>query len=988
MRVALICAVASLASWSIGAPAASAQPVCTTAADCDDSNPCTTDACPPEVGSCVHDVIGWAAGAFTSNRLTRTAAVGQERLGVSVAMDGDLAVSGALASPVKAVNGGAAVIFRRTGSAWAQEAVITGTDTATNDAFGTSVAVSAGVVAVGAPLASAAGSQSGAVYVFRKIGGVWVQTQRLVAPDAAALDWFGQAVAIFGDTLVVGSPRDDDDGSSSGSAYVYRWDGVAWTTPQKLHAADAAKGDEFGAAIAMDGDAVVVGARFDDDPSAGPDAGSAYVFRRGAAGFVQEAKLLADDKAQFDLFGSAVAISGDRVIAGAPQADVGGVGDIGAAWVFKRLGGVWSVEDKLTSAGGGPLDKLGSAVALSSTSALVGAPLYGVQGASYGTAWFYEYDGTSWVRTRQYLVAGGTSNDEAGTAVALSGRFALVGADRDPTKAQNAGAIHALVATPPVVCDDGNPCTVDSCVPAGGTCAFAPHSGACADGDPCTTDTTCQAGACVAVGAAGPCDDNNACTDDVCLGETGCERSPVVVDCDDSDACTEGDACEAGVCSGATSVACDDENPCTADSCDAALGCVATPTAGAGCDDGDPCTVSDSCDASGGCGGSAKACKTPPAPACADGNTRRTYAAAGSCEPASGDCVYAPTDTLCPFGCANGVCASTVCQIASAGTACDDGNPCTDSDQCNGSGGCTGEAKDCSSLNGVCVTGVCTAATGKCAAATNANGTACDDSSLCTISERCQGGLCSGGMTVKCDDSDACTADSCDSKKGCINFVIQGCCSETRPCKSVEACVVGTCESRFCEPCSEDAECGVKGVCAQGSLGGFCTTRCADGCGHSTSCFTAITVGDGEPVCGPDSGIPGKATRCDGEDVVTLVGCGDAGPDPETCDNGCVDGACCPVDTHREGTACVADGVDEVEVVPDAGVEETPDAGPDSDGEPDAVADVAEAEDDITGAEVAPKPKDSGCSGGATPSTLVWLGLAMLALLSRRRRTA
>jgi hypothetical protein len=985
MRAALICAFAPLALWSTAAPAARAQPVCTSTAECDDGNPCTADACPLEVGSCVHDVVGWAAGAFTSTRLTRTAGVGQERLGVSVAMDGDLAVSGALASPAKVANGGAAVVFRRAGTAWAQEAVITGSDTATNDAFGTSVAVSGGVVVVGAPLASPVGSQSGAVYVFRKIGGVWVQTQRLVAPDAAALDWFGQAVAIFGDTLVVGSPRDDDAGSSSGSAYVYRWDGVAWTMRQKLLAADGAKGDEFGAALAMDGDAVVLGARFDDDPTSGPDSGSAYVFRRGAAGFAQEGKLLANDKAQFDLFGSAVAISGDRIVGGAPQADVGGVADVGAAWVFKRTAGVWAAEDKLSSAGGGPLDKLGSAVALSGTVALVGAPLFGIQGASYGTAWFYEFDGAAWVRTRQYLVAGGTVNDEAGTAVALSGRFGMVGADRDPTKGQNAGAVHALVATPPVVCDDGNPCTADSCVPAGGNCVFAPQAGPCADGDPCTTDTTCEAGACVAAGAVGLCDDDNACTDDVCLGEAGCERTAVAADCDDKDACTEGDACEAGVCSGATTLACDDGNPCTADSCDAALGCVAAPATGATCDDADPCTVSDSCDASGGCGGAAKVCKTAPAPVCADANTRRTYAAAGTCDAGSGACVYAQTDTACPFGCANGVCATTACQVAAAGSACDDGNPCTDADQCDGAGSCVGTVKDCSSLNGVCVTGVCTAATGTCAAATNANGTACDDSSLCTTGERCQGGLCSGGTTVKCSDTDACTADSCDSKKGCINFVIEGCCSATRPCKNAEACVSGTCESRFCEPCTTDSECGVKGVCAQGTVGGFCTTRCADGCGHSTSCFAAITVGDDEPVCGPDSGFPEAATRCDGDDLVTLVGCGDAGPDPQTCDNGCVDGACCPIGEHREGAKCVADGVEVVEPAPDASAEEAPDAGGDSDAGPDSAGD---AQDDSSGAEVVPKPKDTGCSGGAAPSGLLWLGMAMLALVARRRRTA
>jgi hypothetical protein len=984
MRVALVCALALCVATTVDLRVAFAGVGCTTAAECDDANPCTLDGCPVPGGECVHDLTGWTVGTLTSARLTRTAAVGQERLGVSVALDGDLAVSGALASPAAAAGGGAAVIFRRAGATWAQEALLTGSNTAAGDAFGTSVAASAGVVAVGAPLASPVASQSGAVYLFRKLGGVWTETQRLSPPDAAALDWFGQAVAISGDTLVVGAPRDDDKGASSGAAYVYRWDGVEWTLRQKLVPQDGAKGDEFGTAVAIDGAALVVGARFDDDPTAGPDAGSAYVFRRGTAAFTQEAKLVASGAAQFDLFGSAVAISGDRVVGGAPQADVGGVADIGAAWVFARSGGAWAVEGKLTSAGGGPLDKLGSAVAISGRTALVGAPLFGAQGASYGRAWFYELaDAGDWRRVREFSVAGGTVNDELGVAVALEGTYAMVGADRDPAKAQNAGAVHAIAVAPPVVCDDGNPCTVDSCLPASGNCVHAPRSGECSDGDPCTLNTVCEASACVAAGGAGACEDDNACTEDTCAGEAGCQRTPVTADCDDQDACTSGDACQDGVCAGAATVACDDADPCTADSCDPVAGCVTAPLGGASCDDGDPCTVTDVCKASGDCGGAVKSCTTPPAPVCADADTRRTFAPVGACDAASGECEYAPTDTACPFGCSNGACADSTCQVAPAGTACDDKDPCTEGDACDGAGGCAGATKDCSSLDAGCVVGVCTAATGKCVAATKANGTPCDDGTLCTMGERCQGGLCGGGTTVKCTDSDVCTADSCDSKKGCINFPIEGCCTATRPCEDNQACVGQTCRDRFCAPCTDDGECGQNGVCAQGTLGGFCTRTCDAGCGHDSSCFTEITVGDGAPVCGPDAGLPTATARCDGDDLVPQVGCGEDGTGVTTCETGCVSGACCPEGQHREGAECVADAVEPVEVVPDAAPDEAPDAAGDSDAAPDSEPDAAA---DAAGPDTGGRLQGSGCSGSQAPSALLWLGLALLAWTHQRRR--
>ncbi|MCB9786653.1 MAG: hypothetical protein H6744_08170 [Deltaproteobacteria bacterium] len=982
-RAALIIPILASAALCTAAWSGVARASCSTDVECDDGNPCTADVCPAVGGECVHDARGWASGHFSTTRLTRTGAVGQERLGASVAMDGDLAVFGALASPAKVPNGGAAVVFARAGGAWTQQVVLTGDDTATNDAFGTSVAISGKVVVVGAPVASPVGNQTGAVYVFRRISGAWTQTQRLIAPDPADLDWFGQAVAISGDTLVVGSPRDDDKGASSGGVYVFRWDGVSWNYAQKVIPADGAKGDEFGAALALAGDMLVVGARYDDDPTAGPDAGSAYVFRRGADGFAQEAKLRPTDLAQFDLFGSAVAVSGARVVVGAPQADVGGVPDIGAAWVFGQSEGGWAAEGKLVSTGGSALDKLGSSVAISGDTALVGAPLYGTQGASYGAAWFYRYDGDAWVMARQFLAPGGTSTDELGQSVALHDDYALIGAHRDPTKAASAGAVHALVAAPPVACDDDNPCTIDVCDPETAACDHMAATGPCADGDPCTVDTICVAGECINPLAAAPCDDFNPCTDDVCLGDTGCERSPIAGDCDDGDACTAGDTCDDGECEGETSPVCDDGNPCTSDSCDPSVGCVATPQTGAGCDDADPCTVSDQCTATGACAGAAKVCDAPPAAECVDADTLRTYAATGSCDAGTGECTYAPQDSACPFGCDGGACATTECQVASAGAPCDDGDPCTTDDACDGEGGCGGAPRDCSALDGVCVVGTCSPTSGTCVATTRANGTPCDDGNACTADERCQGGLCGGGSTVSCNDGDPCTVDSCDSKSGCVDFVIDGCCTETRACESVEACVEGLCEARFCDACSEDAECGERGLCAQGTLGGFCTVRCADGCVHGSTCDPEFHGGSGEPVCVPEDGLPEQTTRCVGDAVVAQVGCGADGDTVETCDTGCVAGACCPEGSHAEAGACAPDEV-EAEATPDEAVEEVPDAGAEVDAAPEVVGDAGP---DGGEADLDPTPsKGGGCTGGGAPGSSVALVMAMLALGWRRRR--
>ena len=121
------------------------------------------------------------------------------------------------------------------------------------------------------------------------------------------------------DVVVVGATNDDVNGVQTGSAYVYRWDGLAWIEEQKLLASDGADGDRFGRrAVAAFGDVVVVGAMRDDDN--GRWSGSAYVYRWGDLSWIEEQKLLASDGADGDYFGYDVAASGDVVVVGAPRA--------------------------------------------------------------------------------------------------------------------------------------------------------------------------------------------------------------------------------------------------------------------------------------------------------------------------------------------------------------------------------------------------------------------------------------------------------------------------------------------------------------------------------------------------------------------------------------------------------------------------------------------------------------------------------------------
>ena len=131
-------------------------------------------------------------------------------------------------------------------------------------------------VLVGAREDDDKGSNSGSAYVFIRSGTTWTQQAKLTASDGVADDQFGFSVSVSGDTVVVAAPLDDDNGTNSGSAYLFTRSGTTWTQQSKLTASDGAAGDFFGISVSMSGDTVVVGAREDDDK--GANSGSAYVF--------------------------------------------------------------------------------------------------------------------------------------------------------------------------------------------------------------------------------------------------------------------------------------------------------------------------------------------------------------------------------------------------------------------------------------------------------------------------------------------------------------------------------------------------------------------------------------------------------------------------------------------------------------------------------------------------------------------------------------
>jgi len=314
-------------------------------------------------------------------------------------------------------------------------------DGASSDYFGYAVAIDGDTVVVGAYQDGDKGIGSGSAYVFTRTGGTWTQQAKLVPADGAAYDRFGSAVAVDADTIVVGAHQDDDKGSASGSAYVFTRTGGTWTQQAKLVPADGTAGDYFGFAVAVDADTIVVGAYGDDDK--GADSGSAYVFTRTGATWTQQAKLTAPDGTANDYFGHAVAVDAGTIVVGAYGDD--DKGDYsGSAYVFTRTGGTWTQQAKLVPADGAAYDDFGTAVAINANTIVVGAHKDDDKGTDSGSVYVFVRTGATWAQQAKLTAPDGTAGDWFGRAVAVDGDTIVVGAPYDDDKGDNSGSVWVL----------------------------------------------------------------------------------------------------------------------------------------------------------------------------------------------------------------------------------------------------------------------------------------------------------------------------------------------------------------------------------------------------------------------------------------------------------------------------------------------------------------------------------------------------------------
>ncbi len=502
----------------------------------------------------------------------------------------------------------------------------------------------------------------------------------------------------------------------------------------------------------------------------------------------------------------------------------------------------------------------------------------------------------------------------------------------------------------PLACDDHNPCTVDECLPYVGCQNDEILVGeACEDGNVCTTGEICdEQGVCRAEGD-GICDDDNPCTVDTCDPLYADCYYAVVGDgteCDDEDLCTVSDMCSQGLCLGVPRN-CDDQNECSADSCDSETGCVNeiifnkpcddqdgctsgtlcflsgenVPTCGRGnetdCDDGNPCTV-DTCDSALGCSNDPVegfvACGASNEKICVDGQCVPDINCTSNedcddgmactsdfCDMTGGNntCYYLTNDALCD---GYDVCTSPKACIPGVGCIdrdppnCNDYLDCT-LDACDSeSGGCTHEPRSnfCNDDNS-CTVDYCDTVLG--CSTVPLSDVACDDGNACTSGDQCRNGICVPTDFVVCGDQNACTADSCDPVEGCIQEKLTGgFCNDSNACTQNDTCDDGACSGEAIDiddgnPCTVDSCDPYFGVVHTPVSGNSCDD--GNACTPEDRCDAGVCRGLGEldcsddnpctrDLCSPDTGcytVHRNNVPCDDENVCTI-------------NEQCVDGEC------------------------------------------------------------------------------------------------
>jgi len=369
-------------------------------------------------------------------KLTATDGQAGDQFG-RLSLSGDTAIISSLGDDDNGSASGSVYIFEKISGTWTEVAKLLPSDGAAGDNFGT-VSISGDTAIIGALNNDDNGFSSGSAYIFEKVAGTWTEVVKLIPADGFAGDAFGSSVSISGDTVIVSSAGDDDQGLNAGSAYIFEKISGTWTEVTELYASDAFAGDGFSnSGVSIDGDKAIVSGNANDD--AGINSGSAYIFEKIAGVWTEVALLTASDAVSNDRFGSNPQISGDTAIMSAFPIPFGS--KVSSVYVFEKISGVWIEVVELTASDTQADDQFGT-LALSGDKFVVGAIRDDDNGLDSGSAYIFEKVAGVWTEVAKLTASDGQAGDVFGLSISMSGDTILIGSVNDDDNGINSGSAY------------------------------------------------------------------------------------------------------------------------------------------------------------------------------------------------------------------------------------------------------------------------------------------------------------------------------------------------------------------------------------------------------------------------------------------------------------------------------------------------------------------------------------------------------------------
>jgi membrane-bound inhibitor of C-type lysozyme len=353
--------------------------------------------------------------------------------GMTVDIDGNTAAVGASGFRFSDFPLPVVCVYTREAANWTKEQCLSEEDEAPNsdDGYGV-IAVSGNTLVVGAAFDVTNGVIGGAVYVYVRDGHTWSLQQKLFASDRANFDQFGIAVDIVGDTIVVGAHGDNDEGFQTGAVYVFRRNGTTWTEEQKLKASDAAPDTAFGVSVALSGQTVAIGAP--GESSGALSSGAVYVFVNDGTSWQQQGKIKANNVMMNQQLGLSVSVSGDTIVAaapgeliGEPAGDLNNVLSKGAVYIFQRTGTSWDHQKRFFERDRNRTGGFAVRAAIDGDTIIVGDPTYDAGARFTGAVYVFERKGNGWSLKHTLAANDGQFLQAMGFSISVSGDTVIAG---------------------------------------------------------------------------------------------------------------------------------------------------------------------------------------------------------------------------------------------------------------------------------------------------------------------------------------------------------------------------------------------------------------------------------------------------------------------------------------------------------------------------------------------------------------------------------